>query len=531
MSSPGDKAVLEHHRWLGLLAAGLVVVGTLSRLAPLADPGGRLLRQFMTEDGYLMQTVARNMAIGLGMSVSEGTIATNGVQPLATFVFSVLHLLSGGDKIGGIAGVTLFSALVSLVAAGLLYSLARKLLSGLADGRALALLVSALWFSSPAIVRHSMNGLETGLYFAIVLATLNVFLNFAERSPIRFTGKQMLALGVMFGLCFLARNDGAFFIAAVLLARFIISWPRTLRAWTDRAVEAIVPGLISMLIASPWLAYNYNLFGSVMPISGIAQSHGAQLGQNMAYVPALLLEYVGLIVAIPASVETKPLTIALAVAIVAAVLGLASWILWRQSAAARYVVATCAAFGVLLILFYGLFFGASYFMARYLSVLSPFLALAGIIVAHRLLVLLNQRVRGVLLTPALIAAALAVVALNALIYRGGMRHEHFQVVDWVEAHVPPQTWVGAVQTGTLGFFHDRTINLDGKVNPEALRARLDDGDVISYVLASKIEYLVDWHGIAGWSRIQKGAFNRKFKLVLSDEAANLAVLKRVDDSP
>ncbi len=58
----------------------------------------------MTEDGYLMLTIARNMAIGLGMSVSEGTIHSNGVQPLATFLFTLPYLLTGGDKVAGLVG-------------------------------------------------------------------------------------------------------------------------------------------------------------------------------------------------------------------------------------------------------------------------------------------------------------------------------------------------------------------------------------------------------------------------------------------
>ena len=82
--------------------------------------------------------------------------------------------------------------------------------------------------------------------------------------------------------------------------------------------------------------------------------------------------------------------------------------------------------------------------------------------------------------------------------------------------------------GTLGFFHDRTINLIGEVNPEALRAKLADGDVISYILASKIEFLVDWANIARLAKIKKNGFNQKFKLIVDDkDDPNLAVFRRV----
>jgi hypothetical protein len=39
----------------------------------------------------------------------------------------------------------------------------------------------------------------------------------------------------------------------------------------------------------------------------------------------------------------------------------------------------------------------------------------------------------------------------------------------VETQVPPQDAVAAGQSGTLGYFRDGVVNLDGKVNAEALR--------------------------------------------------------------
>jgi hypothetical protein len=120
------------------VAAVLGVIGLVSRLSPLTEPHGRLLRQFMTEDGYLMQTVAHNLAIGLGMSVSEGTIQTNGVQPFATFIFAlsyVVYVVSGGDKVGGVAGVTIISAIISVAAAACLCRFVKKALKGFTDAQ------------------------------------------------------------------------------------------------------------------------------------------------------------------------------------------------------------------------------------------------------------------------------------------------------------------------------------------------------------------------------------------------------------
>ena len=35
-------------------------------------------------------------------------------------------------------------------------------------------------------------------------------------------------------------------------------------------------------------------------------------------------------------------------------------------------------------------------------------------------------------------------------YRKGTTHMHKQVVDWTQANLKAETWVGAPQTGTLG---------------------------------------------------------------------------------
>ena len=119
------------------------------------------------------------------------------------------------------------------------------------------------------------------------------------------------------------------------------------------------------------------------------------------------------------------------------------------------------------------------------------------------------------------------LALCLLLLLPGMKEQgHAQVVRWVDENVPPAAWVGAVQTGTLGYWHDRTVNLDGKVNPEALEARRRDGHVLGYVTQSRIDYIVDWAGVAGWIDHPEGGFAEAFELVLRDPEANLSVMRR-----
>jgi hypothetical protein len=113
----------------------------------------------------------------------------------------------------------------------------------------------------------------------------------------------------MFGLCFMVRNDAAFLIAAILLARLTVLSFKTGRFSGNRIVEAVAPGLISVAIGCPWLLYNYRLFGSIMPISGISESLNAHLGSNFIYVAAPLFDFTTLVLPIPLPLRTRLLTI------------------------------------------------------------------------------------------------------------------------------------------------------------------------------------------------------------------------------
>lgn len=515
-------------------AGVLLLVGLLARLSPLLDIQGHLFWQYMTEDGYLMQTVARNMAIGLGMSTAEGTIATNGVQPLATYLFAGLHALAQGDKTQAIVLVTLFSTLIAAVSAGLLACVAARVFSHLPHGRRLALVAAALWFTAPLITRHSMNGLETGLYQAVLLLVMWFFLrHFCTPGTTSWRGR--LLLGFLLGLAFLARNDAVFFIAALLLAQLLIPVPDRNESMASRFMTALLAGTVSIVVAFPWLINNYLGFGSIIPISGTAQSHAADLGRNLPWVAAHLFENAWLWLPVPGKFETLlPVQVVTFAATVAALV--AYWFLvGRNAMAAKVHFVTGMLFIVGLVTYYGLFFGASWFLPRYFSAASPFLWLfvVGAVYMGGRTVLASGRLR----LAAAYAGVCCLTAMAALFaandYRKGTTHMHKQVVDWAQAHLKASDWAGAPQTGTLGYFHDRTINLDGKVNPEALRSLLNDGHILDYVLASPVQYIVDWVGMAQWVKLNhfSSRFGQEFEVIVEDPVQNLAVLKRRASAP
>ncbi len=238
-----------------LFVGATLVFGLVYRLAPLVLGEGALAQFFITEDGYLMLTAARNLAIGNGLSVSDGLIATNGVQPLATLLYVIPYWLTAGSKVASLVGVILIMAAWSVGAAWAIQRFARGVLAPQSEAPVWSWLVAALWFIGPLMLLHSMNGLETGLYIGVVAATMTFFGHLSVRGGL-YTRRDQLILGLLCGLTFLARIDGALLVTAIFGVRFIhVQWTRQ-GTFRQAVMEALPPGIISLVFAAPWLLRN-----------------------------------------------------------------------------------------------------------------------------------------------------------------------------------------------------------------------------------------------------------------------------------
>lgn len=501
-----------------------LLVGTLARLLPLFDLKGRAMRQFASEDGYLMLTIARNLAMGNGLSIEDGTTVTNGTQPLMTFVYAGLMRLVGGDKVWGVVLAQLLGIAIGLACAVLLYRIGSRLFGEHRNGVAISAVAAAAWYVSPISTRYTQNCLETGAATLLPLVIGAFFLKHSPPPGRPWSLRRCVELGALVGVAFWVRND-AVLLAAALCVMLAVSGFRSGAATLGRrVVEAGVVGTIALLVVSPWLAFNYALFGHIVPVSGISQGAEATLGDNLLLLPSILAEQISIVALIPESLETRPIVVLLCCVLIVAWVAGVYWRTRDGGGAQRQWLIVLAVWSALMIGFYGAVYGAGYFMGRYLFPLSPWMTLFSV----ALLVGLWERIGSPLPRVALATAfgfvLLLAIGLDVRAHRRGMNNGHFQVVEWVEEHVPDDVWVGAVQTGTLGYFHDRTYNLDGKVSPAALRARLEDG-IFDYLLARPTAYLVDWTGIASWLEDERLAPH--FELLVLDEQANLAVLRRV----
>lgn len=507
----------------------LYTIGFLARILPLVDER-RLFWQFPTEDGYLMLTIARNLALGKGMSTADGLISTNGTQPLFTFLEALGFWLAGGDRSFGVRFALLMGFGFALLGAGWLERCVQVVLADRSFGSTVARMAGALWFAAPIMLNHSMNCLETGLVATLGIATMGLWLRMValcgESQVPALT--QALWLGACAGLTFWARIDAIFLIGSLTLLNLFRAQGAARTVFRVRLIESCVIGGTSALMASPWLAYNKLRFGHFMPISGLAQGM-RRLGGNLDGVPSKLFEYASLVLPVPHRVEGKAWVIALTSAIVLAYGVCVVVLIRRARGIERMALGVAVVHVAALVAYYGLFFGAKYFLSRYFA---PVFAYTVVITLVLLVAASESKMwwsRAVM--PSFMSVVvLLCCALHVRTYAGGTQHMHRPVVHWVAQNVPERAWVAAVQTGTLGFFHDRTINLDGKVNPEALEAQRS-GRVQQYLVdkrlgaeKAQVEYLVDWYGIREWQHLPP--MREHFELVLADPAQNLAAFAR-----
>ena len=508
-----------------LLIALLIIIGAVVHLLPLSSQ--ERMSNSISDDGYLMMTIARNMTLGMGMSIAEGTIPTNGTQPLTTALWALGYWLLEGDKIQGIAWVIVMHFIIASLAAFLLWQGSKRLLQQRPHAGMIAVLTAATWYASPILLGHTMNGLETGLYTLCIIGVAIWF----SLSVNPWTMRRSIGLGLLLGITFWVRNDAALFIFAACVTHLFLG-AFSFDAIKQRFWQVFVMGATSVVIAIPWLLNNYLNFDSIMPISGQSQSLVAGFADNLPGVPALLVEYLFVFLPLPHVLEKQMLVKVICVVILLIGFGL----LIRQSiyfqAKERRLVMLISIYTVCLVSFYGLFFGAANFLPRYFFPTTPFFVL----VWASVVVFLWQRVNLLQRVMPIIAVLFmsVVISLHARAYlmthQTGGYHQylggysrHFQLAEWVQQNVSTEVWVGSWQSGTVGYFHDRTINLDGKTNPEALAAR-KKRQLPEYMVEKGIQYFIDWASFAVW--MEKPILKTHFDLIVKDRRKNLVVQQR-----
>ncbi|MFN4985626.1 MAG: hypothetical protein ACK5GI_05725 [Ignavibacteria bacterium] len=412
----------------------------------------------LQEDGYYSLTVARNIALGKGLTI-DGSMQTSGFQPLVTTASSLCFVASGGDRILGLRFYLVLSLIVHAFAAWVFARVVARLVSE-DDANTWVPAVHLWYLTSLYMFTMHFNGLETG----VLLLGYGLLLLHLLAMPADASRSWSIKLGVLLGLMILTRID--VLVPASALMLWLLAGNQTMRK-RDVGLAVVCMGLIIL----PWFAYVYNTFGTIMPSGGAAQTSMVftterieQAFMNIAetLVPFTFLRFhlfstfwgevvraVAFLVLVPTLWRTlRDLRGAISTNAKAAIRALAIGI-----------AAMCS--------YYALINFATWHYTRYFAPIAYVVSLLGLVAILRSP--LQSRIKH--LVVASYAALFLAVVGSMLLGKGAGNEMIVDQLALVQSYVSADYPVASGQTGTLGFMRERVLNIDGKVNHEALRRR------------------------------------------------------------
>lgn len=441
------------------------------------------------EDGYYLLLAAWNLANGEGLTANFGEIVT-GIQPLMTFLLAgVAAIIQAfdGDKFDFARAMILLGGANLLLFAYIVERVTRAALPVASDREtagAFAFIGAALSFY---LFRTFTYGLETGLYLVLVatLAWMTLRIFAGAQGVKQPTLTQAALIGVLTGLCGLARIDFGI-VAAIVFGLLFLRGSIGFRA-------SILAGTIALVITAPWFLWVHSVSGSFMPSSGPAQATLVDLGSAWGRGETMLLA-IAQNIAAWAPLDYNKLASVLVMAALLVLIGVAVRArrperFWRTGTAP--VMATWGTGVIVLPLVYFTFFWAAHFYARYTA---PIVVLCLVLTAACVAYVPEQHRRLFALVAFGLMAIANVWAAWDTHHRGGIGDGHSVAAGYVANHLPKDARIGAFQSGVVGYYNANVINLDGKVNVDALTA-MREKRVEEYVDAERIDYVIDWQGV------------------------------------
>jgi len=440
----------------------------------------------ISEDGFFAMTVSYNFIHGDGITVDKEN-PTNGFQPLFTFLSSPLFI--DNDKLFSVRLLIVLQLIVLGLSAYLIGKIAWDIIQihyPNIDSN-FNWLLAVVFLSAQTNVINFINGLETGFYLLMILICWRYYARIY-----RETLNHRIVFGILLGLTVLTRIDFAFFVAIFFI--HVIFLERDLSI-SNRFNKSLLIGGTALIISSPWWIYNLTVFGSLMPISGKAQQmfdldtyrlywSAFAITGNVEIMTGKLSSIIDENVVLIFRTFITLLVIVFAVPIFRKI---KSRIYSQKNQRLTSFYLILLIFSVMLIIWYTISNWAVYFYPRYFM---PF-----VLITFPLAALLIHKIyvfsKRLSITFAFVSAIVMLFFISTILFKIELAGSGFlnEQLPLIEQNVPPTELVASGQTGTIGYFLNNVVNLDGKVNYKALEFREHMWD---YLDQEKIPWFCDW---------------------------------------
>ena len=389
------------------------------------------------DDPFISYRYAENLARGLGFVYNPGLRVLSTTTPLFTLLLALLSPFA--SDLHSLANLT---GSVSIALGGLfLFDLARTW------GAPRAGLAALLLYPTFSLLLFTL-GSETPLALALCLAA---FAFYARR---RFS--LTAAAGA---LAILTRPDTA--LVPLLLGAAYLFERRRMKASGRQDPFPWKAALVFLAITLPWLAFAWAYFGSPLPVTLVAKQHQGTMAISLGFAPGFLQ-----VARDFARLWQYWVEAALA-------LGGLVFVLARDRRWLVFLAWPLAHFAA-----YALLGVGNYFW--YYAPLAPgFLILAGLGLHALSLANVPSLARLHIATPLRLAAALPVGL--ALLLSLAQAHDLWSVHpitdprfsiyqaagSWLQAETPPDTTVGALEVGIIGYYARRPmVDFAGLIQPD-----------------------------------------------------------------
>ena len=472
---------------------------------------------FLYDDSFYAFEIARNIAQGRGITF-DGIHSTTGFQPLYVFMLVPAYALFPGDPVTPIYIALSLLAICATAATWLVYRIAGRYVSAVA-----AACAAAVWTFSPIVARQSANGLETAV--AALLVALSAWYYLARvRQPGDPPAFRLFVLGLILGLAVLARIDSLLLVMVIMLDRLLVYGRSSVSP--SRALAVLIIPLGVLVLYGPWLLVNIAESGSPLQDSGTAtrflslayasyfdygpvslaadgpdmsfiKGHIVHTAATMKVIPPVhvifrVFDRIGSIAGMPGLLRGSGNVLG-AVLLAGSAAAVARWRRDRERSR-RMETGFLLAFSLLLLASYSLYIFGAFFYLRYYF---PVYLTASIYFAFILQDLIDAaRARTLAFRRLAVAASAVYVAAFSYFtwsqsFNSHPLYPYYDIAAWVDEHISEDETVGIFQCGTIGYLSDRrVINLDGKVNREALDA-LREGRIDRYISTEGIDVVID----------------------------------------
>jgi hypothetical protein len=207
------------------------------------------LSHFIYDDAFYYFAIAKNIALGFGVSADRGLTITNGFHLLWLITILPIWIANLFGEVGNLRAVLVLSAILDTLAGYFIFRIVKQI----TFEKSVALVAMGLYLFNPVVIYQSMTGMETPLVtFLLTLWIWNLISKWG--TPLK--------LAILSALLFLVRTDMIFII---LIGEWLIWKPKIQDLYSKPFLKHVTT---IILIIFPWFYWNLANFHTIFQSSG-----------------------------------------------------------------------------------------------------------------------------------------------------------------------------------------------------------------------------------------------------------------------